>query len=74
MHAPKNLKVRDRNTFPNAMQLFVQALGVADQGGCNYCPSGQHNTGNGATDALIRRGSVGEPSSLNGDQFDLVMG
>ncbi len=24
-------------TFANAMQSFVQALGVADQGRCNYC-------------------------------------
>lgn len=35
--APKNLQVLDQATFANAMQSFVQALGVADQGRCNYC-------------------------------------
>lgn len=34
---PKNLQVLDRATFPAAMQSFVQALGLLDQGGCNYC-------------------------------------
>jgi hypothetical protein len=29
-YAPKNLQVLDQNTFPNSMQSFVQALGVAD--------------------------------------------
>jgi hypothetical protein len=36
-YAPKNLQVLDNSTFPNSMQSFVQALGVADQGRCNYC-------------------------------------
>jgi hypothetical protein len=31
-------KVLDKNTFPNSMQAFVQALGLADEGRCNYCP------------------------------------
>jgi hypothetical protein len=35
--APKNLQVLDQATFAEAMQSFVQALGVADQGRCNYC-------------------------------------
>jgi len=34
---PKNLQVLDRANFPAAMQSFVQALGLLDQGGCNYC-------------------------------------
>jgi hypothetical protein len=34
---PKNLQVLDRASFPAAMQSFVQALGLLDQGGCNYC-------------------------------------
>ena len=34
---PKNLQVLDRATFPAAMQSFVQALGLLDQGACNYC-------------------------------------
>jgi len=33
----KNLQVLDQATFPDAMQSFVQALGVADQGRCSYC-------------------------------------
>jgi hypothetical protein len=28
-YAPKNLQVLDNNTFPNSMQSFVQALGLA---------------------------------------------
>jgi hypothetical protein len=27
-YAPQNLQVLDKNTFPNSMQAFVQALGV----------------------------------------------
>jgi hypothetical protein len=45
-YAPKNLQVLDNNTFPNSMQAFVQALGVADQGRCNYC----HVEGDKASD------------------------
>lgn len=36
-YVPKNLQVLDKATFPNAMQSYVQALGLADQGRCNYC-------------------------------------
>ena len=35
--APKNLKVLTATTFPNAMQNFVQALGLLDKGACSYC-------------------------------------
>jgi photosynthetic reaction center cytochrome c subunit len=35
--APKNLKVLTPATFPNAMQSFVQALGLLDKGACAYC-------------------------------------
>lgn len=31
-YAPKNLQVLDKNTFPNSMQAFVQALGLARDG------------------------------------------
>jgi hypothetical protein len=31
------LVLLDAATFPNAMQSFVEALGVADMGRCNYC-------------------------------------
>lgn len=34
---PKTLQVLDEATFPNAMQSFVEALGIADKGRCNYC-------------------------------------
>jgi hypothetical protein len=44
--APKNLQVLDKATFPSAMQSLVQALGLADQGRCNYC----HVEGDRASD------------------------
>ena len=48
---PKNLQVLDKNTFPNAMQSFVQALGVADQGRCNFC----HVEGDRASDEKMEK-------------------
>ncbi len=48
-YAPKNLQVLDNNTFPNSMQSFVQALGVAEQGRCNYC----HVEGEKASDGCV---------------------
>ncbi len=45
-YAPKNLQALDNNTFPNSMQAFVQALGVADKGRCDYC----HAEGDRASD------------------------
>jgi photosynthetic reaction center cytochrome c subunit len=35
--APKNLQVLDPATLPEAMQSYVQALGLLDKGVCNYC-------------------------------------
>lgn len=49
--APKNLQVLDKNTFPNAMQNFVQALRVADQGRCDYC----HVYGDRASDENMQK-------------------
>ena len=34
---PKNLQLLNPATFPDAMQSFVQALGLADQGRCSFC-------------------------------------
>jgi photosynthetic reaction center cytochrome c subunit len=50
-YAPKNLQVLDKNTFPNSMQAFVQALGVADKGRCNYC----HVEGDKASDDKMQK-------------------
>ena len=36
-NAPKNLKVLTPETYMAAMQTFPVALGVANQGGCNFC-------------------------------------
>ena len=35
--APKNLKVLTPENFMAQMQTFPAALGVENQGGCNYC-------------------------------------
>jgi hypothetical protein len=50
-YAAKNLQVLDDNTFPNSMQNFVQALGVADKGRCNYC----HVEGDKASDEKVQK-------------------
>ena len=34
---PKNLKVLTPEEYRPAMQVYVQALGVQSQGGCNFC-------------------------------------
>ena len=34
---PKNLQVLTAANLQPTMQSFVQALGLADKGGCNYC-------------------------------------
>src|SRR5947207_989018 len=36
-NAPKNLKVLEPKTFMAQMQTFPGALGVENQGGCNFC-------------------------------------
>jgi len=36
-NAPKNLKVLTPETYMAAMQTFPVALGVQNQGGCNFC-------------------------------------
>ena len=41
----------DKNTFPNSMQFFVQALGLADQGRCNFC----HVEGDRASDEKMQK-------------------
>ena len=38
-YAPKNLQVLDKNTFPNSMQAFVQALGVRIREGATTATS-----------------------------------
>ena len=48
-YAPKNLQVLDNNTFPNSMQSYVQALGVADQ---SYYDSSTVPTGYGQYSGL----------------------
>jgi photosynthetic reaction center cytochrome c subunit len=35
--APQNLKVLTADNFRPLMDVFVQALGLADKGGCTYC-------------------------------------
>jgi hypothetical protein len=50
--APKNLKVLDPTNLPNAMQSYVEALGLLDKGVCRYC-----HVEDRASDEKMQKGS-----------------
>lgn len=63
--APKNLQVPNEATFPNAMQSFVEALGVADKRRCNYCHV-EDRASDGKTQKAIARKMIIMVHEING--------